>query len=71
MNRGDGQVIDNAPGDVSTARSVDSPWVERLLMLHRQVRSAIAKADRAGTGSKNAKGDDVKLFDLVANATLL
>ena len=35
-------------------------------MLHRQVRSAVAKADRAGTGSKNAKGDDVKLFDLAA-----
>ena len=35
-------------------------------MLHRQVRSAGAKADRAGTGSKNAKGDDVKRFDLVA-----
>jgi myo-inositol-1(or 4)-monophosphatase len=38
-----------------------------LLVLHRQVRSAVAKADRAGTGSKNAKGDDVKRFDLVAN----
>ena len=37
-------------------------------MLHRQVRSAVAKADRAGTGAKNAKGDDVKRFDLVANA---
>ncbi len=48
-----------------------SPWVERLLMLHRQVRSAVAKADRAGTGSKNAKGDDVKRFDLVANDAAL
>jgi len=71
VNRGDGQVIDNAPGDVSTARSVDSPWVERLLVLHRQVRSAVAKSDRAGTGSKNAKGDDVKLFDLAANDAAL
>ena len=71
MNRGNGQVIDNALGDVSTARSVDSHWVERLLMLHRQVRSAVAKSDRAGTGSKNAKGDDVKLFDLAANDAAL
>jgi len=46
---------------------VDTPWVERLLTLHRQVRSAVAKADRAGTGSRNAKGDGVKRFDLVAN----
>jgi myo-inositol-1(or 4)-monophosphatase len=45
--------------------------MERLLMLHRQVRSAVAKADRAGTGSKNAKGDDVKRFDLVANKAAL
>jgi len=58
-------------GGGSTARTVDSPWVERLFMLHRQVRSAVAKAGRAGTGSKNAKGDDVKRFDLVANDAAL
>ncbi len=40
-------------------------------MLHRQVRSAVAKAGHAGTGSKNAKGDDVKHFDLVANDVAL
>ncbi len=40
-------------------------------MLHRQVRSAVAKADRAGTGTKNAKGDNVKRFDLVANEAAL
>ena len=40
-------------------------------MLHRKVRSAVAKADRAGTGSKNAKGDDVKRFDLIANDAAL
>ena len=40
-------------------------------MLHRQVRSAVAKAGRAGTGSKNAKGDNVKRFDLVANDAAL
>jgi len=40
-------------------------------MLHRQVRSAVVKADRAGTGSRNAKGDDVKRFDLVANDAAL
>ena len=71
VNRGDGQIIDNVSDDVSTARSMDSPWVERLLTLHRQVRSAVAKSDRAGTGSKNAKDDDVKLFDLAANDAAL
>ena len=40
-------------------------------MLHRQVRSAVAKSDRAGTGSKNAKGDNVKSFDLAANDAAL
>jgi len=45
--------------------------VERLLTLHRQVRRAVAKADHSGTGSKNAKGDDVKRFDLVANDAAL
>ena len=40
-------------------------------MLHRQVRSAVANADRAKTGSKNAKGDEVKIFDLAANAAAL
>jgi myo-inositol-1(or 4)-monophosphatase len=49
----------------------DSPWVERLLMLHRQVREAVMESGRAGTGSRNAKGDDVKLFDLTANDAAL
>ncbi len=66
-----GQTADNDPGGGNIARTVDSPWVERLLILHRQVRSAVAEADRAGTGSKNAKGDDVKHFDLVANGAAL
>ncbi len=40
-------------------------------MLHRQVRDAVAKSGRAGIGSRNAKGDDVKLFDLAANDAAL
>ena len=52
-------------------RAVGSPWAERLLKLHRQVRSAVAQADRAETGSRNPKGDDVKRFDLVANDAAL
>ncbi len=67
----DGQAANNGPSGGNAVLTVDSPWVERLLMLHRQVRSAVAKADRAGTGSKNAKGDDVKRFDLVANDAAL
>ncbi len=40
-------------------------------MLHLQVRLAVAKTGRAGAGTKNAKGDDVKLFDLAANDAAL
>jgi myo-inositol-1(or 4)-monophosphatase len=36
-------------------------------MLHRKVRQAVAKVGCAGTGTKNAKGDDVKVFDFAAN----
>ena len=71
MNRGDEQVIDNVPGGVFTARSVDSPWVERLLMLHRRVRDAVMVSGRVGSGARNAKGDDVKLFDLAADDAAL
>jgi myo-inositol-1(or 4)-monophosphatase len=35
------------------------------------VRRAVANVDRTGAGSRNAKGDDVKRFDLVANDTAL
>ena len=51
--------------------TTDSPWVERLLMLHLEVRQAVAKTGRASAGTKNAKGDDVKLFDLAANDAAL
>lgn len=71
MNSSDSQAANNGPGGGNTARTVASPWVERLLVLHRQVRGAVTKADRVGTGSKNAKGDDVKRFDLVANDAAL
>ena len=71
MNSIDGQVIGNAPGGVSIARCVDSPWVERFLMLHRQVRDAVMVSGRMGSGARNAKGDDVKLFDLGANDAAL
>ncbi len=71
VNSADGQAANNSPGGGNTTRIADSPWVERLLMLHRRVRSAVAKADRAGTGSRNAKGDDVKRFDLVADDAAL
>ncbi len=71
VNSIDGQVIDNAPGGVSTARHVNSPWAEQLLMLHRQVRHAVLESGRAGSGTRNAKGDDVKVFDLTANEAAL
>ncbi len=71
VNSSDGRAAYNGSSGGNAVGTVDSPWVERLLMLHRQVRNTVAKADRAGTGSKNAKGDDVKRFDLVASDTAL
>ena len=67
VNSADDQVVNIGTSGGNAVRTVGSPWAEQLLILHRQVRSAVAKAKRAGTGSKNAKGDDVKLFDLTAN----
>jgi myo-inositol-1(or 4)-monophosphatase len=43
----------------------------RLRTLHREVRRTVANAGRAGTGTTNAKGDAVKVFDLAANDTAL
>ena len=40
-------------------------------MLHRRVREAVMESGRAGSGTRNAKGDDVKLFDLTANDAAL
>ena len=71
VNRVDDQIADNASGSAPTARNVDSPWVERLLMLHRRVREAVMESGGAGSGARNAKGDDVKLFDLAANDAAL
>ena len=51
--------------------TVDSPWRERFLTLHTQVHNMVTKAGCAGAGTKNAKGDHVKLFDLTANDTAL
>ena len=61
----------DVPAGGNAGRIADSPWVERLLTLHRQVRLAAANAGREDTGTKNAKGDDVKLFDLAANDAAL
>jgi fructose-1,6-bisphosphatase/inositol monophosphatase family enzyme len=71
VNSSNGPAADKGLGGGNTVRTVDVRWRERLLMLHRQVRSTVAKTDRGGTGSKNAKGDDVKRFDLAANDTAL
>ena len=71
VNSTGGRAANNCPGGGNTALSLDSPWVERFLILHRQVRSAVVKAGRAGTGFRNAKGDDVKRFDLAANDAAL
>jgi myo-inositol-1(or 4)-monophosphatase len=56
-------------GDI--VRAVDSPWAERLRALHRQVRLTVSKAGRASAENRNAKGDEVKLFDLAADDTAL
>ena len=71
VNSADGRAANNGPGGGNTTRTADSPWVERLLMLHRRVRDAVMETGRVGSGARNAKGDDVKRFDLVANDAAL
>ncbi len=49
----------------------DNPWLDRLAGLHRAVRAAVLECTRECTGLTNAKGDAVKVFDLVANDAAL
>ena len=65
------QAVNNSPGSEYDVWTEASPWVERFLMLHRRVRGAVMNSRSAGTGTRNAKGDDVKLFDLAANDAAL
>ncbi len=55
-----------ANGDAAT-RSKGISWTHTLIMLHREVREAVLSCGREKTGDVNAKGDDVRAFDLVAN----
>ena len=71
VNSAGARAASKYPGGGNAAGTMDSPWAKRLLMLHRQVRSVVGKAGRSGTGSRNAKGDDVKRFDLLANDAAL
>jgi len=68
VNRSDSRAANDGLGEENSGAQ---SWAELLRMLHRQVRSVVAKADRAETGSKNAKGDTVKRFDLAADDTAL
>ncbi|MCZ6465680.1 MAG: hypothetical protein O6829_00160 [Alphaproteobacteria bacterium] len=71
MSRSASQAAHNGLAGGTIGPTADSPWVGRLLMLHLEVRQAVAKTGRASAGTKNAKGDDVKLFDLAANDAAL
>ena len=46
---------------------MDLPCTDRLIALYRAVRAAVLNSGRESTGVTNAKGDEVKQFDLVAN----
>ena len=50
---------------------MDPPWTEHLIEIHRSVRLAVIASDRKETRGTNAKGDVVRVFDLVANNTAL
>ncbi len=48
------------------------PWHDIFLALHQAVREAVFNAGRGGsTGTTNAKGDHVRLFDVAANETVI
>ncbi len=46
---------------------MDDAWADRLLGLHRAVRSAVLDSGREHAGAINAKGDEIRIFDLAAN----
>ncbi len=71
VSRSASQAAHNGLAGGTIGPTTDSPWVERLLMLHRRVRDAVMESGREGSGAKNPKGDDVKLFDLAANDAAL
>jgi fructose-1,6-bisphosphatase/inositol monophosphatase family enzyme len=52
-------------GDPSGAQQ---PWTVLLVALHNEVRRVVRGCERGTAGRTNAKGDDVRLFDLAANA---
>ena len=54
-------------GRSTAAQTVDLPCTDRLIALYRAVRAAVLNSGRESTGVTNAKGDEVKQFDLVAN----
>ena len=54
-----------------TARSPQQPWTDLLVALHSEVRRVVQGCDRGAAGRTNAKGDDVRLFDLAANAAAI
>ena len=56
------------PSGAFTARSPQQPWTDLLVALHSEVRRVVQGCDRGAAGRTNAKGDDVRLFDLAANA---
>jgi myo-inositol-1(or 4)-monophosphatase len=63
-----GQQGTGEPSGAVTARSPQQPWTDLLVALHSEVRRVVQGCDRGAAGRTNAKGDDVRLFDLAANA---
>ncbi len=59
------------PGGAATARIPQPPWTDLLAALHGEVRRVVRGGDRGAAGRTNAKGDDVREFDLAANAAAL
>ncbi len=59
------------PGGAATDRIPQQPWTDLLAALHSEVRRVVQGCDRGAAGRTNAKGDDVRQFDLAANAAAL
>lgn len=52
-------------------RTANASWTDILSALHQSVRKSVLDAGREATGARNAKGDDVKVFDLAADDAAL
>ena len=59
----------NSSAEGNVVPTTDSRWVERLLILHRQVRDAVMEFKDVVSGARNARGSGRTVSELLVSAT--